>query len=176
VSVEPETVLLPAWGTVKESEWMYSIPSRDEDKQLWAGEWSDFILKWMERRNLHILSITVFVSEVPFKDLFGKTEVFRIIGDTLVNQEVAEWLDKKRRQLRVYWRPLEEWADIIYEWSMETGNTLLDVKTLVIQEKSQKFSTLPERDLRIVFGIMVTRRQADWVDQKVGAIRLRFAS
>jgi hypothetical protein len=59
---------------------------------------------------------------------------------------------------------------------METGNTLLDVKTLVIQEKSQKFSTLPERDLRIVFGIMVTRRQADWVDQKVGAIRLRFAS
>ncbi len=173
-ATESQTTTLPSWGTIEESEWMYGIPSRDEDKLLWAEEWSDFVLKWMEEKHLHILSVSVFVSEVPFKDILGKTETFKIIAETLVSHEIAEWLDPKHRQLRVYWKPLEDWADRIHEWSLETGNTLLDVQTLVIQERDKDFASLPERDLHIVLAILVRREQADWIDEKRGAVRIRI--
>lgn len=173
-TAEAEITIMPSWGTIEESEWMYSIPNRNEDKLLWAEEWSDFILKWMEQKHLHTLSVSVFVSEVPFKDILGKTEVFKVLAETLISQEIAEWLDSKHRQLRVYWKPLEDWADRIYEWALETGNTLLDVQTLVIQERDKDFASLPERDLHIVLAILVRREQADWVDEKKGAVRIRI--
>ncbi|MHA2193513.1 MAG: hypothetical protein ACXAAR_08805, partial [Candidatus Thorarchaeota archaeon] len=47
--VEPEKVILmPPWGDLRQTEWMYGIPPREEDREMWAEEWSDFVLRWME--------------------------------------------------------------------------------------------------------------------------------
>lgn len=165
--------LIPTWGTLEQSEWMYHIPPREEDKELWAEEWADYVLKWAEMNDVHILSITTFIKEFPFKDMTSKVDAFRMIGGTLVEKEVAEWLDNKLRQLRVYWRFLEDWADLIYDWALTTGKLRLDVKSIVIQEHKEKFAKLPERDLHVVLSIMVDKGYAEFVDKKSGAILVK---
>ncbi len=162
--------VIPAWGDVDETEWMYSVPSRKEDMDLWANEWSDYLLEWTENKKVHVMSLATFISEPPFKDLRDKVESFRKIASVLVVKEVAEWRDKKKRQLRIYWRPLEDWADLIYQWAIKTGKLRLDVKSIVIQESAEDFASLPEKDIHIVLTLMVDKRLAEWVDTKKGAI------
>jgi hypothetical protein len=162
--------MTPAWGGPEESEWMYGIPPREEDKVLWAEEWSDYLLQWVEQNEVHVLSLAVFISEPPFKDLRNKVDSFKMIAQVLIDKEVAEWSDKRRRQLRIYWKPLEDWADLIYDWSLKTGKLRLDVKSIVIQESSESFAKLPEHDLYIVMALMVEKGFADWIDKKKGAI------
>jgi hypothetical protein len=187
VTVEPEQVIdiqteeiveapptldfvLPAWGDVEETEWMYSVPTRKEDLDLWANEWSDYLLEWTENKKVHVMSLATFISEPPFKDLRDKVESFRKIAGVLVDKEVAEWIDRKKRQLRIYWRPLEDWADLIYQWAIKTGKLRLDVKSIVIQESTEDFANLPEKDIHVVLALMVEKGLATWVDTKKGAI------
>ncbi|MHA1902411.1 MAG: hypothetical protein ACXADL_00130 [Candidatus Thorarchaeota archaeon] len=164
--------LVPIWGTTSDSEWMYHIPPRDEDKELWAEEWGDFLLQWTESKKVHVMSVATFIRDPPFNEMLGKVDAFRLIGNSLEVKEVAKWLDRKKRQLRVYWRPLEEWADIVYQWAIKTGKLSLDVKSIVIQEGEESFATLPEKDILIVLSIMVEKGLAEWVDKKKGAITI----
>jgi hypothetical protein len=167
---ETHVSVMPSWGSSLDSEWMYGIPPRDEDKALWAEEWSDYLLQWAERNQVHLLSLAVFISEPPFKDLRNKVDSFKIIAQVLIDKEVAEWADRRRRQLRIYWKPLEDWADIIYEWSLKTGKLRLDVKSIIIQESKEAFAKLPENDLYVVMALMVEKGFAEWVDKKRGAV------
>lgn len=162
--------ILPTWGHFEQSEWMYGIPSREEDQILWANEWADFLLQWSEYHSIHVLSVASFISEPPFKDLRNKVDSFKIITQVLIDKEIAEWMDNRKRQLRIYWRPLEDWADYIYAWALRTGKIRLDVKSIVIQESTEDFAKLPEKDLYIVLALMVEKGLAQWVDKKQGAI------
>ena len=169
VVAEPEFVM-PSWGDVEQTEWMYGMPTREEDSELWAGEWADYMLEWTENKKVHVLSLATFISEPPFKDLRNKVDSFKTIAEVLVDKEVAEWRDRKKRQLRVYWRPLEDWADILYQWTLKTGKLRLDVKSIVIQEIDEDFASLPEKDIHIVLALMVKKGLAEWIDEKRGAI------
>lgn len=168
------TTLIPQWGKISESEWMYSIPSRDEDRIMWAEEWGDFLLEWAQVNSTHVFSLTIFLKEMPFKDISGKVDAFRLIGESLISKKVADWLDRGRRQLRVYWKPLEDWADEVYDWALKTGTTLLDLKTLIIQEADEDFAKLPERDIGILLTLIVERGLAIWIDKKKYAIRIEI--
>lgn len=173
VQVEPEVVvIMPPWGDLKQTEWMYGIPPREEDREMWAEEWSDFVLRWMEAHDVHVLSVTAFIKEPPFNDITNKIDSFKLIGNVLVQKEIAEWLDRNRRQLRVYWRFLEDWTDIIYEWALKSGKVRIDVKSIVIQEDEHSFARLPEKDLHQILLIMVEKGLANWVDKKKGAIKI----
>ncbi len=165
-----ESILMPSWGGTEQSEWMYGVPPREDDRDLWAGEWADFLLQWTEHNAVHILSLATFIAEPPFKDLRSKVDSFKTIAQVLIEKEVAEWSDRRKRQLRVYWRPLEDWADLIYEWALKTGKLRLDVKSIVIQESGENFAKLPEKDLYVVLALMVEKEQAEWIDKKKGAI------
>ena len=165
-----ESILMPSWGGTEQSEWMYGVPPREDDRDLWAGEWADFLLQWTEHNAVHILSLATFIAEPPFKDLRSKVDSFKMIAQVLIEKEVAEWSDRRKRQLRVYWKPLEDWADHIYEWALKTGKLRLDVKSIVIQESGENFAKLPEKDLYVVLALMVEKEQAEWIDKKKGAI------
>ena len=168
--IESNAALMPSWGGADQSEWMYGIPSREDDERLWAEEWSDFLLQWAEQNEVHVLSLAIFIAEPPFKDLRNKVDSFKKIAQILIDKEVAEWTDRRKRQLRVYWKPLEDWADLIYEWALKTGKLRLDVKSIVIQESGEPFAKLPEKDLYVVLALMVEKELAEWVDKKKGAI------
>ncbi len=169
-----EQVLYPTWGSREEAGYMYDIPAIAEQRELWANEWADFILEWMSSESLHILNLSDFIRKTPFKEFYDKTTTFWILGDTLVNKRIAEWLDKEHTSLRVYWRTLEEWADILYKWALSVGSILLDLQSLIIQESKQEFATLPPNDLRKVLTIMVSKGLAEWVDTKRYAIRIKI--
>jgi hypothetical protein len=160
-TVPAEVVLMPSWG---------GADQREGDRELWAEEWADFLLLWMEHNTVHVLSLATIIAEPPFKDLRNKVESFKKISKVLIDKEVAEWTDKRKRQLRVYWKPLEDWADYIYEWALKTGKLRLDVKSIVIQESEESFAKLPEKDLYIVLALMVEKEFAEWIDKKKGAI------
>jgi hypothetical protein len=168
-----EKYLAPPWGGIDESEWMYGIPTRQTDLNLWAEEWGDYLLQWAESNSVHVLSIATFIAEPPFKDMRSKVEAFRTISEGLIEKRVAEWVDKNERQLRIYWKPLEDWADEIYVWCLEKGKLRLDVKSIVIQEDKEAFAQLPEADLYKVMGILVSKKLADWVEKKRGAITVK---
>lgn len=170
LEIVKEPILMPSWGGTTQSEWMYGIPPREDDRNLWAEEWADFLLQWTEQNSVHILSLATFIAEPPFKDLRNKVDSFKRIAKVLIDKEVAEWTDRKKRQLRVYWKPLEDWADLLYEWALKTGKLRLDVKSIVIQESGESFAKLPEKDLYIVLALMVEKEYAEWVDKKRGAI------
>ncbi len=174
VSAEPE-IFLPSWGSVKEYELMYHIPIEEDDRNLWADEWGDFLLEWAQRNTAHKISLATFITEPPFCDIFGKVKAFRFIAEKLVEKDVAEWIGKNNGQLRIYWRPIQDWADIVYAWAIETGKTRLDVKTLVIQESNQDFAGLPEDEIKTVLGILVEQELAEWVDKKRAAIKIRIS-
>ena len=165
-----ESILMPSWGGTEQSEWMYGVPPREDDRDLWAGEWADYLLQWTEYNAVHVLSRATFIADPPFNDLRNKVDSFKMIAQVLIDKEVAEWSDRRKRQLRVYWKPLEDWADLIYEWALKTGKLRLDVKSIVIQESGENFSRLPEKDLYVVLALMVEKEQAEWIDKKKGAI------
>jgi hypothetical protein len=167
-----QVTIMPPWGNLRQTEWMYGIPPREEDREMWAEEWSDFVLRWMEAHDVHVLSVTAFIREPPFNEITNKIDSFKLIGNALVEKEIAEWLDRNQRQLRVYWRFLEEWADLIYEWALKSGKVRLDVKSIVIQEEEHSFARLPEKDLHQILLIMVEKGLAEWVDKKRGAIKI----
>ncbi len=168
--IATDVILMPSWGGTDQSEWMYGIPPREDDRDLWAEEWADFLLLWTEHNSVHVLSLATFIAEPPFKDLRNKVDSFKKISKVLIDKEVAEWTDRKKRQLRVYWKPLEDWADFLYEWALKTGKLRLDVKSIVIQESGESFAKLPEKDLYIVLALMVEKEFAEWIDKKKGAV------
>lgn len=170
LKVQTVTTLPPPWGDINESEWMYGVPERENDRSLWAEEWGDYLLQWTQFHSIHILSISTFIGEPPFNEMKNKVDAFKTIAEGLIEKGVAEWTEKRKRQLRIYWRPLEEWADILYEWCMATGKLRLDVKSIVIQEVDKDFAKLPEKDLYIVLALMVEKGYAEWVDKKKGAV------
>ena len=96
VVTEPDFVM-PSWGDVEETEWMYGIPTREDDRELWAGEWSDYLLIWAEERSVHILSLATIISEPPFKDLRNKVDSFK----AFLSQRWVERLPRDKQILAV---------------------------------------------------------------------------
>ena len=96
IETEPKVVVTepafvkPSWGDIEETEWMYGMPTREDDRDLWAAEWADYLLEWTENKRVHILSLATFISEPPFKDLRDKVDSFKAIAAVLVDKEVAE--------------------------------------------------------------------------------------
>jgi len=171
-AVEEAAVVQPSWGGPEDAGWMYLIPPQEQGRKSWSEEWGEFLLEWARAKCVHVVSLGTFITESPFKDIFGKVDAFRLIAESLIEKGTGEWLDRRKKRLRVYWRPLEDWVDVIYEWALRTGQTLIDVKSLMIQETAQEFSTLPEKDLHRIVKMMVDRELAEWVDKKKGAVRI----
>lgn len=43
-------------------------------------------------------------------------EAIRAIFEDLVDRGNAEWQDKEKRRITIYWRRPEEWGNLIYQW------------------------------------------------------------
>ena len=95
IVAEPDFIM-PSWGDVEQTEWMYGIPTREDDSDLWAGEWADYMLEWTKHKKVHVLSLATFISEPPFKDLRNKVDSFKAFAEILVDKEVAEWMMSRR--------------------------------------------------------------------------------
>ncbi|MFX0097541.1 MAG: hypothetical protein ACFE7E_07260 [Candidatus Hodarchaeota archaeon] len=176
ISLELEKIYnLYEWVANPENvRWMYWMPSDKEHIDSWRSEWADFLFQWSRAKILHIVTLVLLMGEHPFDKLSPKVDALREIMKTLVEKDLAKFLDDKETRLRIYWRTLNEWAEIIYNWALNTGR--MDITVFdIINDKKEKwgFHTLPAKEIRLIFGIMVGRGLARWMDEKRGHIEIK---
>ena len=170
--------ILPEWI---DKPWMYVTPEHQKQLDSWCADWSNFILEYARINIKHIIHIEEERSEYPFRNKQAKKELDREqlqeIGDYIVAQEMGIWWDKKKIRLRLYWRTLDEWADIIYEWSIKTGRAAGAERVMSIidsQEAGRTWSTIPISDLKRIFNIMEDKGYIEWADKKKNIIAFVF--
>ncbi len=170
--------ILPEWI---DKPWMYVTPEHQKQLDSWCADWSNFILEYARINLKHIIHIEEERVKHPFSNKMIKKKLDREqlqeIGDYIVAQEMGIWWDKKKIRLRLYWRTLDEWADIIYEWSIKTGRAAgaERVMTIIdIQEANQPWSTIPQEDLKRIFEIMEDKGYIEWADKKKTIIAFTF--
>ena len=84
-----------------------------------------------------------------------------------VINKTAEWLDKKKEKLRIYWKSLEAWADAIVDWAHNNAYT----EPLFVQDiisANETFSNLPQEDIVKVFNIIDKNGQGSKTKLKNG--------
>jgi ESCRT-II complex subunit VPS25 len=170
--------ILPEWV---DKPWMYVTPELQQQLDSWLSDWSNFVLEYARINIMHIINIEEERSKYPFDNKMAKKslnrEQFQKIGDYIVAQEMGLWWDKKKIRLRLYWRTLDEWADIIYEWAIKTGRAAGAERVMTIydiQQANQPWSTIPIQDLKRIFEIMIDKNYIEWADKKKTAIAFLF--
>jgi len=144
------------WLEEKRYIFMYSIPNRKtdlKDYESWKNEWSKVLFDYARYAILHILYLRQTGSEKPFSNFEDRKQALEEIAEELINKEQAEWLSKSKEKLRVYWKSLDNWAEDIYEWTMEIS-PLEPILVFEIRESNRAFSKLPNDDIIKIFKML----------------------
>lgn len=161
----------PAYG------FMYSMPNKKKNKkdyQSWLDDWSKVLFDYAQIAAKHIIYTKELLSEKPWSEFKDRTSVIQELSDGLIKQKVAEFLDKKKERLRVYWKSLEAWADSIVDWAKDIAFTE-PIFIEDIREANQEFSSLPDDDIVKVFDIIGKQGKADKVKvEDKYAIKIKF--
>lgn len=170
--------ILPEWI---DKPWMYVTPEHQRQLDSWCADWSNFIMDYARINILHIIHIEEESAKYPFNnkviDKRLDRKQMKTIGDYIVAQELGVWWDRKKIRLRLYWRTLDEWADIIYEWAIKTGRIATSDRVMTIYDitqTDQPWSTIPRDDLVRIFEIMKEKGYIEWADKKKKAIAFIF--
>ena len=171
----------------KKFGWMYWVPDKKsgvknwkENLESWINDWSKFTIDWARVFILHIIDMYEITKEKPFVNLNDREKALTIIFNNLVEMkrgknQVAQWTGKEKNKIRIYWRSLEEWANLFYDWAFNGGG---DIFTQIgIRKASEEilgFDTLPEEDLREIINILVKQKKARWIDKKLIRVKVIF--
>lgn len=160
-------VPLPDWV---DKPWMYVKPENPKFLESWRRDWSDYTLKWAKFLVIHLISVAELMEKNPFYKL---SEVaLRDILEYMNSKNSIKWWDKNKTLVRIYWRSLEEWCEIIYRWALRTGR--LDFTLFEIMDEKEEFSTLPPEDIKEIFRLMVEKRFAEWMGKKHEMIKINY--
>jgi len=169
-------VLLENFSWVNHPEkyiWMYSIPTENEDLKLWKEEWVDFMIHWAKVNKIHVVSISDMCKYPPFSMLSNKITGVRAIAEALVEKKLGEFLDKNKTRLRIRWRSIDEWVEVVYKWCLKTGRLDLNLfEILDSDDVVDRINTLPLEEIKKIIKEMVTRKLAGWINKKRYHIRI----
>lgn len=158
-SAAEKLVELHPWLEQPQFGFMFSAPDPKKAKKdfaSWQEEWGQVLLDYAKVAILHILYPKKLLTEVPFNKFQDRSKAIEFLTAYLVEKKLAEWLDKKKEMLRIYWKSLEEWADLILEWAKENGKA--DIVIIPeIRGSGEEFANLPDDDLRKIFKILEKR-------------------
>ncbi|MEM3587381.1 MAG: hypothetical protein QXO71_08690 [Candidatus Jordarchaeaceae archaeon] len=158
---------LPEWANLP---WMYVKPENAKFLESWRSDWSDYILKWAKFFVIHLISITELMQKNPFDRL---SEIaLRDILEYMNSRNTVKWWDKDKTLVRIYWRSLEEWCELIYRWALKTGR--LDFTLFEIMDGKEEFSSLPAEDIKEIMKLMVKKNFAEWVGKKREMVKIKF--
>ena len=127
-------VAIHDWLDSPQYGFMYSIPNSKKaraDFESWQEEWSQVLLDYAHVGLLHILYPKRMLTEKPFNKFTNRKHAIEIIAQVLVEKDLAEWTGdkpKKKEALRVFWKSIEEWVNIIEKWAQT--NALFEVVML----------------------------------------------
>ncbi|WXG40574.1 MAG: hypothetical protein WED07_07190 [Candidatus Freyarchaeum deiterrae] len=157
----PEWVNLP---------WMYIKPENTKFLESWRSDWSNYMLKWAKFLIIHLISVAELMQKNPFDKLSEIT--LRDILEYMSSKSSIKWSDKDKTLVRIYWRSLEDWCEVIYRWAMKTGH--IDFTLFEIMDEKEEFSSLPPEDMKEIMKIMVEKNLAEWMGKKHEMIKIKI--
>lgn len=165
--------ILPSWV---EKQWMYVTPTVPDQFHSWSAAWGDFLLEFAEFKAIHVLNLLEIRKEFPFFNRIIKKKLsidqLQQVGQTIIERDFGAWLDARKTRLRIYWKGLDEWSEIIYEWALRTGRETVTLFDLL--NASEIWSTLSKEELNRILKILVTRKLAEWVGKEETTILFHF--
>nr|MDO8086279.1 hypothetical protein [Candidatus Sigynarchaeum springense] len=154
-------------------EFMYNPPPENKkaDYKEWLDEWSKIMFDFAKIEKKHAIYVQELLNRKPFQALRTGKDAIINIGDDLVKKRLAIWVVKKEK-LRVYWKSLDEWAGVIYDWAFKNAKTeplfVYDLK-----EEHESFSDLPEEEFPEIFKILEKQKKGKMVkssDKKLAIV------
>lgn len=144
------------WITQAQYGFMFVIPNKKKNKQdyeSWKEEWSQVLFDYAKVGKFHVLYMKRLLTEEPFNKFDNRKKAIQDFAERLVEKDLAEWTGdkpKKKEELRIYWKSLSEWQDIIVKWA--ENNAILELILIPeIRKLKEDFANLPEEDLRKIF-------------------------
>ncbi|EFA78377.1 vacuolar protein sorting 25 [Heterostelium album PN500] len=91
--------------------------------------WQELILSYTRYHKIYELDINEYIKRGS--ELFNNEKIKRklsqetivAIFNEIVDSGYGEWLDKDKSRALVWWRKPDEWASIIYQWVVDSGQT-----------------------------------------------------
>jgi uncharacterized small protein (DUF1192 family) len=158
---------LPEWVNLP---WMYVKPENNKFLESWRSDWSDYMFKWAKFLIIHLISVSELMQKNPFDKLSEVT--LRDILDYMSSKNNIKWWDKDKTLVRIYWRSLEDWCELVYRWALKTGR--LDFTLFEIMDEKEEFSSLPPEDIKEIMKIMVEKDFAEWMGKKREMVKIKF--
>ncbi|KAG2393701.1 hypothetical protein C9374_007232 [Naegleria lovaniensis] len=88
--------------------------------------WSSLILKYYEHQRKFVMNVAEeemnFFNNKNINRKMQKDTIYDLLED-MVSKERAEWADKKKETIFIYWKTPAEWADKIQKWVDDNGLT-----------------------------------------------------
>ena len=169
--------ILPVWI---EKPYYYVTPADKflEKRKMWQQQWSDFLIQWANAKDKYLVEILALQKEYPFKNpVINKqlnADQLVLIGDFLTEEGKGLWKNKNKSHLRIYWEPLEESAEKIYDWAFKRGQKYVGVFDIL--DSKQIFAELSSEEIYECLVILVKNKKGEWADKKKEMIYLLFPS
>jgi len=166
---------LPQWIN---KPWMYVKPTHEGLLDSWYDSWKQLILKYTEVFTIHIINVYDLQVVHPFTNQSSGRELsadqIKAIIDNMIEDNLAKWLDNDTTRARIYFTTDTEWAEIIYQFTLDRGYAT-DILTLYdLHELQQPWSSLPDGELRIILDILVVQNKAEWVGSEKDTIQFKL--
>lgn len=152
--------------------WQYSFPPfftiqpNLETRAKQVEAWKSLVLDYHRASRQAVLDI----AEAERSPLFNNNAIKRrlpsegiiLILEALAKKGNADPCDKSKIRWYIYWHTLAEWADIVYSWAQETGQTN-SICTLyeIINTPDQEFNGLHQDVLIKALKVLESQRKAE---------------
>ena len=166
---------LPTWLS---KQFMYSLPQNHAMLDSWVDKWSSIVLNYCLIFAKHIIAVVDLKNEYPFKNLrinrqLTINQLVKII-DYLEMSKMAKWLDKEKQRAQIFFKTIEEFAEMIYQYLYDTGKIIDVISIDDFKNFGEKWSTLPEDDLRKALSILQEKGKAKPVSKKKKSFTFKY--
>ncbi len=160
---------------------MYSIPEEEKDFASWRKEWAQVLLDYAKIHVQHVIYIKNLLTKRPFNKFHDRKKSAIEIAKALVEKKIAVWLDRsffdklfgRYEKIRIYWKSLDEWVDVMIDWARE--NAMFDLVMIMdIRNSDEDFANLPEGELKQIFTKIERRNKGQMVELEGGEFGIKF--
>jgi len=159
---------VPEWT---KKPFMYIIPKNERMKDSWLEKWGDLVLLYCRTTITHVIALEELRAFEPFtNESHGKKislEQMQFLIDSLIRKELAKWLDESKLRARIYYKTLEEFAEMLIKYIFDRG---LDTEYLITLKElrgfEQEWSSLPDEDLNELMRILEKQKKVKPMDKQ----------
>lgn len=146
--------------------YMFVMPKNPEIKASWLKEWSNLVLQWAKDNKIHKISVNNLKTQEIFRsrDAHVAPDSIDEIIKYMIENKLAKWVDKRKRDIRFLWISQEELVDAIYRWAWREGRTEIDVYNL-IKASNEVWSGLDRNELYELLIEFVKTGKGNWLNK-----------